>query len=70
MQVQQISIFLENRVGRLQEVTEVLGKNDINIRALSLAESSGGLSVSGFLPVRRGRGMAVTSSQTQPNTSA
>ena len=40
MQVQQISIFLENRVGRLQEVTQVLAHNDINIRALSLADTS------------------------------
>jgi hypothetical protein len=40
MQVKQISIFLENRVGRLQEVADVLGKNGINIRALSLADTS------------------------------
>jgi len=40
MQVQQISIFLENRVGRLMEVTDVLAKNQINIRALSLADTS------------------------------
>jgi hypothetical protein len=40
MHVKQISIFLENRVGRLQEVAEVLTKNEINIRALSLADTS------------------------------
>ena len=40
MQVQQISIFLENRVGRLMEVADVLAKNQINIRALSLADTS------------------------------
>ena len=40
MQVQQISIFLENRVGRLQEVTKALADSDINIRALSLADTS------------------------------
>jgi len=40
MQVQQISIFLENRVGRLMEVTEVLAQNQVNIRALSLADTS------------------------------
>ena len=40
MQVKQISIFLENRVGRLQEVADVLTKNEINIRALSLADTS------------------------------
>ena len=40
MKVKQISIFLENRAGRLQEVTEILEKNEINIRALSLADTS------------------------------
>lgn len=40
MQVQQISIFLENRVGRLQQVAQTLAANDINIRALSLADTS------------------------------
>ena len=40
MLVKQISIFLENRVGRLQEVAGILAKADINIRALSLADTS------------------------------
>jgi len=40
MEVKQISIFLENRAGRLEEVTEILEKHGINIRALSLADSS------------------------------
>ncbi|MEW6115510.1 MAG: ACT domain-containing protein [Nitrospirota bacterium] len=40
MKVQQISIFLENRKGRLQEALEVLGKAKINIRALSIADTS------------------------------
>ena len=40
MKVKQISIFLENRAGRLQDVTEILEKNGINIRALSLADTS------------------------------
>lgn len=40
MKVKQISIFLENKSGRLAQVTEVLGKNDINIRALSIADTS------------------------------
>jgi len=40
MNVTQLSIFLENRSGRLAEVTEILGKNGINIRALSLADTS------------------------------
>jgi len=40
LRVKQISIFIENRSGRLREVTEVLGGNGINIRALSLADTS------------------------------
>jgi hypothetical protein len=40
MKVQQISIFLENKSGRLSEVTRILGDNDINIRALSLADTT------------------------------
>lgn len=38
--IQQLSVFLENREGRLDEVLSVLGKNDINIVALSLADTS------------------------------
>jgi hypothetical protein len=40
MKVKQISVFLENRRGRLAEVTRVLGENELNIRALSLADTS------------------------------
>jgi len=40
MKVEQLSIFLENKTGRLAEVTHALGKADINIRALSLADTS------------------------------
>ena len=40
MKIEQISIFLENKVGRLAEVTEVLSSAGINIRALSLADTS------------------------------
>lgn len=40
MKVEQISVFLENRAGRLAEVTKVLSENNINIRALSLADTS------------------------------
>jgi len=40
LRVKQISIFIENRSGRLREVADVLGKNTINIRALSLADTS------------------------------
>jgi hypothetical protein len=40
MKVEQLSIFLENKAGRLAEVTRALSKADINIRALSLADTS------------------------------
>ncbi|MCS7180546.1 MAG: amino acid-binding protein, partial [bacterium] len=40
MSIKQLSIFLENRLGRLNEVISFLGKNNINIRALSLADKA------------------------------
>ncbi len=40
MQVKQISVFLENKSGRLAEVTGVLGSNGINISALSIADTA------------------------------
>jgi len=40
MSVKQISIFLENRTGRLAEITGLLGDRGINIRALSLADTA------------------------------
>jgi hypothetical protein len=40
MKVEQISVFLENRAGRLAEVTKTLAENNVNIRALSLADTS------------------------------
>lgn len=39
MQVRQISVFLENRAGRMAEVAELLGQNGVNIRAVSLADT-------------------------------
>lgn len=39
MQVKQISVFLENKVGRLAEVTKILGEAKINIRALTISET-------------------------------
>jgi len=38
--VEQISVFLENKAGRLAEVTRILAEARINIRALSLADTS------------------------------
>ena len=39
MKIDQISVFLENRKGRLLEVCALLGEQGINIEALSIAES-------------------------------
>lgn len=38
--VQQLSVFLENREGRLDEVLRILAEGDVNIVALSLADTS------------------------------
>ena len=40
MRVEQISIFLENKSGRLAEVTRILADAGINIRSLSLADTT------------------------------
>ncbi|KAF1085371.1 acetolactate synthase 3 regulatory subunit [Sporotomaculum syntrophicum] len=40
MKVKQISVFLENEKGRLAQVTKVLGDNNINIRAMSIADTA------------------------------
>ncbi len=40
MRAEQISIFLENKAGRLAEVTAILRDANINIRALSLADTT------------------------------
>lgn len=40
MRVEQIAVFLENKSGRLAEITGVLAENAINIRALSVADTA------------------------------
>lgn len=40
MVIKQVSVFLQNELGRLDEVTEILCKNNINISALSIAETA------------------------------
>ena len=40
MSIRQISVFLENKPGKLSEMTALLAANDIDIRALSLAETN------------------------------
>ncbi len=40
MYIQQLSVFLEDRSGRLTELTRILAANDVNITALSIAETA------------------------------
>ncbi len=40
MKIVQISVFIENKPGRLSAVSSILAENDINIRALSIADTS------------------------------
>ena len=40
MKVKQLSIFLQNKKGSLYDVLETLSEHDINIKALSLADTS------------------------------
>ena len=40
MSVQQISVFLENKSGAFADLTKILSGNKINLRAVSLAETS------------------------------
>lgn len=40
MYIRQLSIFVENSVGRMAEITKTIGEAGIDIRALSLADTS------------------------------
>ena len=40
MHIHQISVFLENRIGQLSEITRLLAEEHVDIRALSIAETS------------------------------
>jgi len=40
MFIKQLSVFIENREGRLEEVLDVLKQNNVNIVSLSLADTS------------------------------
>ncbi len=40
MLIKQLSVFIENREGRLEKVTETLAAHEINIVSLSLADTS------------------------------
>ena len=40
MTTKQLSVFLENKTGRINEVTKILGTNGINMKAFSMAETA------------------------------
>lgn len=40
MKIKQVSVFLENKLGRLNEVTTILGNAGINISAFTIADTS------------------------------
>jgi len=40
MIINQLTVFLENKTGRLNEVTQLLGNSGINMSAMSLADTS------------------------------
>ncbi|WP_319561656.1 ACT domain-containing protein [Marispirochaeta sp.] len=40
MTIQQISVFLENKSGRLAEVTKTLGQAGVNMRAATIADTA------------------------------
>ena len=40
MQIKQLSIFVENKAGRLAEITAVLAEANVDIRAISIADTS------------------------------
>lgn len=40
MTIKQLSIFLENRTGRINEVARILADNGINMQAFSMAETA------------------------------
>jgi hypothetical protein len=38
--MKQLTVFIENRLGRLEEITDILSKNNINIICISLADTT------------------------------
>jgi len=40
MTIEQISVFVENKAGRLAEITELLGNAGIDMRAMSIADTT------------------------------
>ena len=40
MAINQITVFLENRAGKLLEVTKILSQNKVDLRAINIAETA------------------------------
>lgn len=40
MIVKQISIFIENKLGRLKDITDIITKNNVDIRAISISDTT------------------------------
>ena len=40
MRIKQLSVFLENKTGRINEVAKILGKHGFNMHAFSMAETT------------------------------
>lgn len=40
MTISQISVFLENRAGQLADITKILSDNQVNMRAINIAETA------------------------------
>ena len=40
MTIKQLSVFLENKTGRINEVARILGQQGVNMHAFSLAETA------------------------------
>jgi len=40
MTIKQLSVFIENKTGRINDVTHILGRNGVNMTAFSLAENA------------------------------
>ena len=40
VKVKQLSVFVENKAGRVSEVTDVLGSGDVNIRGFSVSDTA------------------------------
>lgn len=40
MTIRQLSVFLENKTGRINEVTKILARHSINMQAFSMAETT------------------------------